>query len=43
MTVDPVPTRARRLEIAALIVIAIILAPITIVVLFAKVKAQGGR
>lgn len=43
MTVDPVPARARRLTIAALIVIAILLAPITIVVLFAKVNAQRGR
>jgi len=43
MTVDHVPARARRLKIAALIVIAILLAPITIVVLFAKVNAQGRR
>lgn len=43
MTADHIPSRARRLKIAALIIIAILLAPITIVVLFAKVNAQGGR
>jgi hypothetical protein len=41
MTLDP--ARTRQLKIAALIIIAIIFAPITVALLILKVNAQGSR
>ncbi|WP_018250806.1 hypothetical protein [Sphingomonas melonis] len=42
MTPAPAP-RHPRLKIAAIIVVAILCAPITIVILIASIKAQGNR